>query len=565
MRTSQNLLFNLRLTGIYLACLIIISGCSIDALETSSEQLSDEELEIASQIVGESLSDQEDGIFSSLNDAFIIPSDGSFTTQSAETGEAISLLKNISLSTNENSGHGNENDYSYTYNTESGTHEVSFSRDIQNGNISKNTTVNLTYIYLNADGGFINNPEVDQDRIETIDYSAERSGSIKTTRKSSSYQRTDQFLIDRLSSGTNAITIDGSHSGSGTFEVTNKNGNIVTREYTLTVDFLDVTINSESISVSKTLRKGVTGALAYEMVINRIVNGDESTKTVNGTIEFTGDGTALLKFSDALDDFRINIEDGDVFEDDEFEGFIRTVDLENSTFTLYNDDVIGINSDTEINSDSDLSTLQEVQEILDRDIRVEAEGNITQDPDGNLVATQVKFEYEEEDLEFEGLVTSVNLEEGSFTLENGSAYYITGESDIADDEDFSSLEEVETALNNDTQVKAEGEFTPGDDDRQVVLSVEFEIEEEKEEEEFEGIVQSVHHSLRSFDLEDGRTIQISGRTEIEGDLGSMEEVLEALEEGFRVVAEGKYFGGNSNGRLVATEIEFEAEEQDDDG
>ncbi|MEX0994394.1 MAG: DUF5666 domain-containing protein [Balneolaceae bacterium] len=563
MKSLQNLFTYFKLTGIYFASLLIISGCSIDALDSTSEQLSEEELEIASQIMGESLSDQKDGIFSSLNDAFIIPSEGSFSPQSTQIGESISLLQNISLSTDDDAGRGNENDYNYTYHNESGIHEVSFNRSIENENLSKKTSVELKYIYLDQNGNFINNPEVDHDRIETIDYTAERSGSVTTSRKSSSFKRTDQFLIDGLASGSNTVKIDGTHTGSGSFEFTKQNGNLVKRDYTLTVDFLDVTLNHESLSENKTLEKGVTGALAYEMIINRSVNGNEDTKTVNGTVEFTGDGTALLNFSDTFNSPRIKIDDGEIYDDDEFEGFIRSVNLENNSFTLYNDDEIHITSDTDISNEGDLFTLQEVKDVLDRNIRVEAEGEVSRNSEGDLLAAEVKFEYEEEDLEFKGMIRSVDVEGGSFTLEDGSTYHMNDESEIDDEGDLSSLEEVGTALDNESKINAEGEFTPGDDGSFLVVNVEFEIKKEKEELEFEGVVQSVHQSMRSFDLDNGRTIQISSRTEIDGDLESMEEVAEALDNGYRIEAEGKYIT-DSNGRLVATEVEFEAEEQDDE-
>lgn len=565
MKLIQNLSLKFKLPGIFFACLLVISGCSIDSLDSTSETLSDDELQIASQIIGESLSDQNDGIFSSLNDAFIIPTQGNFEPQSSQDQESMVGLKSISMSADDNSGRGNEDNYNYTYDSDSGTHTVSFNRDIQNENMTKETSVELNYIYFDQNGGFIDDPELDHDLIQTIDYSAERSGSVVTPRKNSSYERSDQFLIDGLSSGSTTLQIDGTHTGSGSFEVTTGNGNVVHREYTLTVDFLDVTIQNESTSENKTLEKGVTGALAYEMVINRNVNGDEDTKTINGTIEFNGDGTALLRFTDAFDDFRIKIDDGDVFDDNEFEGFVRSVDHENNAITLYNDQQILITSETNIDSESDLHTLQEVQDVLDRNVRVEAEGHITRDGDGNLIASEIKFEFEEEDFEFKGMVSSVDLDAGTFTLESGTTYFITEETEIDEDGDFSSLEEVERTLANGIDVKAEGEFAFLDDENFLAESVEFEEKKGRQERDFEGIVQSVHPNMRSFDLNNGQTIQITGRTEIEGDLNSLEEVAEALDNGARVEAEGKYIN-NSDNRLVATEIEFELDEDgDDDG
>ncbi|MEX0823016.1 MAG: DUF5666 domain-containing protein, partial [Balneolaceae bacterium] len=405
--------------------------------------LTDEELLIASQIIGESLSDESEGLFSSLNEAFTIPAESGFSPSAAKVGNFSGNTLNASATYD-----STQSNYSYSYDPETGIHSVSFLRSVNQPNFAKETSSELAYIFYDFNGEFIAAPRMENERIETVDYSADRSGFIETPRKNSSYQRTGRFLTDGLSSGSDIIQIDGTHEGSGQFTATRLNGDQIERSYSLTIDFLNVQISKTNMNETPTLQRGVTGAVAYEMIITRTVNGNESTKTVNGTVEFNGDGTALLRFRDILDIFRIKLDDGRVFEEDEFEGYIQSVDLARNSFTLFSGQQILMTSNTEIDEDSDLSSLEEVESALNSGYQVEAEGEVNRRDDGVYVAEEVEFELEDDELEFEEDVESVNLDENSFTLKDGMTLYITDRSKINDDSDYKTLQEVSDALNN---------------------------------------------------------------------------------------------------------------------
>lgn len=462
-----------------IASLLLLSGCSIDGLETTDTNLTDEELQIASQIIGESLSDESEGVFSSLNEAFTIPGETGFDPSAAKIGAPGVNTQNATMAA-DSSSLGTESDYSYSYDPETGIHSVSFLRSVNRLNFSKETSAELAYIFYDFNGEFIDTPRMDNDRIETIDYSADRSGFVETPRKSSSYQRTDRFLTDGLSDGSSVIMIDGTHEGTGQFTATRLNGDEIERSYSLTIDFLNVQINKNEMNDTPSLQRGVTGAVAYEMIIIRTVNGEESTKTVNGTIEFNGDGTALLRFRDVLDIFRIKLDDGRVFEDDEFEGYIQSVDLTRNSFTLFSGQQILLTSGTEIDDDSDLKSLEEVEMALNRGYQVEAEGEVNRRDNGVYVAEEVEFELEDDELEFEDDVESVNLEENFFTLINGLTLYLADRSKIDDDGDYKTLQEVYDALESGLIVEAEGEFYPEseNDGRLIVVDVEFEDDDD---------------------------------------------------------------------------------------
>ena len=532
---------------------VIFSSCTInDTDTTSTEDLTEEELQIAGQIIAESLSDQRDGIFASLNDAFTLPSSSNFAQKQYSSEMYSSAVFN---NANASDGSSTESNYSYSYNPSTGIHSVSFSRSVNNPNMSKESTAELEYIYNAADGTFIASPRIENNLINTIDYVGQRSGSIISPNKNSSYQRSDQFLIDGLTEGAEILTIEGLHEGSGDFKVTRENGDVIERSYELTVEFLNVEINNETIESNGNLQKGVTGALAYEMFIIQTVNGNESLKTVNGTIEFNGDGTALLRFRNILEDFKINLDQGDILDDDRFEGFVRSVNTDNNTFTLFGGQTLLLTTNSEINTNGDLLSLDEVARTLDNGIRVETRGSFGTDEAGTNIVGNVLFAYEREDIEFEDEISEADLDNNSFTLKNGTVLFMTDTTKIDDDGDLFSLEEVYVALQNGNNIEAEGEFLPGFDGTNLVIEVEFDYEDQ----EFEDYVESANLSTQSFVLRNGTEIFTNENTKFDDDLKSIEDLVAALEEGFSVEAEGEFYYDNE-GRMIAIEVELEIDE-----
>lgn len=464
---------------------ILFAGCSIDGFEGESSELTDEELEIATEIIGESLSDQNEGIFSSLNDAFVIPSESGFQEQALTTGGDSHLLS--SMAQDSSGSNQNERNFSYSYDPETGIHSVSFNRILNRPLITKESSAELEYIFYDINGEFIESPRMENERVETVDYSAERTGSITTPRRTSAYQRSDLFVTDGLSATSGTIQIDGLHQGSGQFEATRQNGDSITREYEISVDFLNVQIDKQLMEQTNSLQRGVTGSVAYEMTISRAINGDESTKTVNGTIELNGDGTALLRFRNVLDIFRIKLDDGSVFDDDEFEGFVRSLNRDNQSFTLFSGQTIFITGQTEVEFEDGLSSFQDIQRSLQNGVRVKAEGSLIRRDDDNstAAATEVEFEIESSDddgdgddgREFEGVVESVDASLDRFSLRNGLTLYVTESTEIDSDSDISSMQDLRDAVNRGLKVEADGEYTVTGDDRLVVLDVEFEFDD----------------------------------------------------------------------------------------
>lgn len=110
-----------------------------------------------------------------------------------------------------------------------------------------------------------------------------------------------------------------------------------------------------------------------------------------------------------------------------------------------------------------------------------------------------------------------------------------------------------------------------------ITELEEEADREDQEVEFEGLVESVDVGAGTVLLTDGSVIVIVDETELEGDdgdddgeddedeLGSLDEVAAALEQGLPVEADGEGVVESVDPRtIVAKEIEFEIEDDDDD-
>lgn len=155
---------------------------------------------------------------------------------------------------------------------------------------------------------------------------------------------------------------------------------------------------------------------------------------------------------------------------EDFDGIVASVDLENSMFTLQSGTVVAIDENTVIwyeeSDDHRLGSLEAVHQALEEGRTVLAAGIGT--VEGEIIhATKVAFIVDLpeivvpiDDGVFLGTVEEVDLENQSFTLDNGVVVRLTDESVIvfsADSEGvMNSLEDVVEALNDEKKVVAAG-------------------------------------------------------------------------------------------------------------
>jgi len=530
-----------------IAAAFLLQSCFADRYDSGSSQLDPDNAFIAGSVVGESVSENQSGMVSTFSEAFAVPT---------ESGLRPGVLDFPGASTA-----GTQN-YTHSFNPETGEHTVQFTRTTQD--VTNQTTEHqLVYIFYDISGGTISDPQAQASQIDAVEYRGSRNGEIENDIKQSFFTRNDVLFLTGLSDQTATLTIDGYHSGEGRYLSLQNGTQTAESEYTLDINYLDIQIDKEKVQASRNFRRGVYGALSYESV-QRIDQGSgPQTQIINGTIDLNGDGTALLSFRQAFSDLRFRILDGDLFDDDEFEGRVTQVDLSNRLFTIANGQRIQINDDT-VFDDGDFNSLEEVSAALQQNIRIIAEGDYFQPQEGeNLwIATEVEFELE--DNEFEDFVTQVNLSNSSFTLADGRTFYITESSDVDYEDGLASLQDVATAVQSGLPVEAEGTFSIDlATGLRMIKEVEFEIDLDSDNENvfstFDEHVVSVNLSEQSFILTDGQTYFITEQTiyDEDSDYFSLEDLNDALLQGEEIEAEGIYTVDTETGQRIVIIIEFD--------
>ena len=528
-----------------LALVVVLNlpACIIDRFDGGSAAPDENELRLTGQIIGESVSEGDNGVLSSFSEAFALP-----TPNGLIQGNSIFPAGN----------YDRVNGYTYSYDPARGVHQVEFSQNNDIVVTQAASVYNLKYTFHRSDGSLIADPPGDANSIESVVFEGRRSGSIETANKRSFFSRTDQIVIGGLNAASGILTIDGFHSGEGSFTRTDTNGVSIQRDYVLDMNFLDIRIERARVEQNRNFRTGVSGALSYESTITSNGQGGSQNRIVNGTLEFNGDGTALLRFFNVIDQYRLRLQSGELFDEDEFEGSVVNASTGQNSFTLANGQRIKINQNTLIADDGDFLTLAEVAAAVDSNIRVIAEGEYYRpNPTENLwIATEVEFEKESN--EFEDIVTAVDLMNRTFDLRNGDRYFINEASGIDDGGDFMTLEELAGAVETGIPVEAEGSFFYEKATSQKIVK---EVEFKTELLEIDEIVVSVSLEEQSFTTDSGIKIFINARTvfENESEFMSLEEVAGGLENGLSIEVVADIYREQVTGQWTALMVNFESE------
>ncbi|MFO7800419.1 MAG: DUF5666 domain-containing protein, partial [Rhodohalobacter sp.] len=132
------------------------------------------------------------------------------------------------------------------------------------------------------------------------------------------------------------------------------------------------------------------------------------------------------------------------------------------------------------------------------------------------------------------------------------------------DDDLKSLDELERAISEGYTVEADGEYYVDSSERNVVTELDLEIENDDfEDYDFEGYVESVNLTEQTFTLASGMALHVNSETKFDDDLKSLDELERAISEGYTVEADGEYYVDSSE-RNVVTELDLEIENDDDD-
>jgi hypothetical protein len=287
--------------------LALFSGCN--TINPADQELTDQEIEMTGEIIAESLSDERGGLMATFYDAFSQVSEEGihYGNISTETPAKGSIVAENTVS------RGGESEWNAEYDPETGEHIISFRRSYEGPFVTKTLSVLNKYIFTDPEGEFLQFPRRQQDQIESIDFKGLKAGSVESARKSSSFNRADTLFTSGLYSESPILTIDGSHDGEGEMTVQLRRADGTSeRSYKLRLNLIDIQIDKEVVQANGSLEEGVTGLITYRMELSSISNGQSREKTITGTIEMTGDGTALLRFDRIMDTLRLGLSKGEV-------------------------------------------------------------------------------------------------------------------------------------------------------------------------------------------------------------------------------------------------------------
>lgn len=284
--------------------ILLFSGCSSVTSDDNENQITQEDLEIAAEVVGESLSDQNSGAMSSLYDAL-----------STVDATGIRYRNHGSSKAKQEFGRGSETDYEYQYDPESGTHTIDFTRSVDRPNFSKSIEGHLEYIFADPEGTFVVFPRAHKDSVETVDYKGTREGESSGLRFESYFTRIDTFFLSGLHETNEFFRFNGTHLSEGTRIRKPAERPEFTTEYEVNFEFIDINIDKAIVEANGTLEEGVTGTVHYSLLFTGTNDNQNRDKDIEGTIEFMGDGTGLLRFKKFAKIFRLSLNDGEVTEE----------------------------------------------------------------------------------------------------------------------------------------------------------------------------------------------------------------------------------------------------------
>lgn len=308
MKTQPNL-FGLTRFTLMALLLIFFTGC--DALNNDEPEvgaLSEADIEAASSIIAESISDQNEGLMANLNDM----------TAGVEVNRLNYSERRFGRTPGLRPCRGANREFEKTYDETTGVHAINYSRQHEGEGCQKNVEVSLNYIFTDTLGGFIAEPRVNQDQVAAIAFEGTRVGSGSSEKprgsRSVTFNQAGNWNLQGLQS--DVATLEGTQTNSGSFEYTRPDSTGESMEvrsgnYHLEFSTVDVAI-SQTAGEETDLETQISGTIQYKMTMEKNMNGETETQEMEGTIELEGNGRALLRFLGLKKIYRVTLDNGDI-------------------------------------------------------------------------------------------------------------------------------------------------------------------------------------------------------------------------------------------------------------
>ena len=290
-----------------LLALLSVGFWSCSSVSNDTELISDADLDMAAEIMGSSISDQQSGLMNSVYDAL---------STISSTGISYGNDKNFLMKSDkdERGGRGFERSFSHTYDSTTGVHTLSFDRSFEKGLFSSSISTLQEIQYVDLEGNFIAKPKLHRDAVNQINLHSTKSGQNSNPHKSSEFTKIDSLYFTGVHATQSLVRMDGSHHGFGSGAAVLRDSSSHSRSFEVKVVFDDIEIDKDTLAAYGNLENAVTGTLSYSMTMNKVINGVPEETVMEGTIDLEEDGTALMKFYKYDRMYRLGLRDGDVKE-----------------------------------------------------------------------------------------------------------------------------------------------------------------------------------------------------------------------------------------------------------
>jgi hypothetical protein len=269
------------------------TACTDSVSNVNEVDASEEDVTVLQNVVGDALSDQNEGFLSSIND---------LTARVLQDGIEYRFREN-------DEWRGPFNHFNHNYNPENGVHTIQYRRGFNRPLLSKLLQVKLEYIFFDANNGFIEFPGQEANQIETIAFNGTHEGFTEGPMRRSEFERTASWTLDGFGASHPSMGLSGLQSHNGSMTISNREGVQASRSYSMNFNLVDISIQKPNGSENR-LEYLVTGIIEYDVELITMRNGQEHIQEFSGTIELNGDGSALMRVLGLQRVFRLQLATG---------------------------------------------------------------------------------------------------------------------------------------------------------------------------------------------------------------------------------------------------------------
>lgn len=314
--TFRSLIASRAWTGLLPAILLLatLQACTSEVAD-DLDLLTEQEAEMAAEVVAATLSDQESGVLSTMYDAL-----STVDSRGLQYGVRPPMGNGMAKSGPDGSmsGRGHEKKFEHSYDSTTGVHTVVFERSMSVGPFSKSISKVSTYQYRDTADVFIARPRKERDRIESIAYTASVEGNVIRRDTSATFSRTDTMQIRGIHATSAELLMDGNHAATGRRPMRPGKGqgadrpgfgarpDTTARPYAVEFTFTGIRVDKESVQQGDSLENAISGRIDYTLYYQE--DGEE--RVVEGTIDLEGNGAAVVRFRAITHWVRFALSDG---------------------------------------------------------------------------------------------------------------------------------------------------------------------------------------------------------------------------------------------------------------